>query len=462
MLPAEKNFPQEEPEQLRLFTEPLMYHREGDRGFFATLQRKAGAPKNNGWQKVYRLDRLAFVLEHLNPQHDSWISQGEFFKPNRKVVNLARIGLCFADLDTYKTPLLKGLTPAATAQAVRVFMADRGIPQPTLILFSGQGLQLKWVFDRALPAAALPRWNAVQKALCLLLKDCGGDMGARDASRVLRVEHTVNTKSGEIVRILEYSGIEYDFDQLADNLLQFTREEFEQRRKAAAEENAKREKQAKVKLLEGGGKENLLRLINYRQLAWDRMNDLRRLGDIRGGEWADYNQRTVALFWQINFLVLAGAVTSTNLYNEAAELAKQIGGPQWEYNKGELGTVYYKACQWARGETVDFHGKAYPALYTPKNQTLIDIFGIDENEERQLKTIVSEAEARRRDAERAKAKRKAAGAVSREEYKANAQAAAQARAAEARRLRSEGLSIRQIAERLKVSVGSIHSDLKGV
>ncbi len=54
-------------------------------------------------QRSYRLSELPTVIEALDPARDTWISQAEFCKPNRRIVHLLRLSLCFVDLDTYKT-----------------------------------------------------------------------------------------------------------------------------------------------------------------------------------------------------------------------------------------------------------------------------------------------------------------------------------------------------------------------
>ncbi|APP87428.1 hypothetical protein ABQZ99_021045 (plasmid) [Xanthomonas hortorum pv. vitians] len=40
---------------------------------------------------------------------DTWMTQAEFMRPNRRVVNLLRIGLLFADIDTYRQPWAAGV-----------------------------------------------------------------------------------------------------------------------------------------------------------------------------------------------------------------------------------------------------------------------------------------------------------------------------------------------------------------
>jgi hypothetical protein len=79
-------------------------------------------------QDSYRLSQMPVVLSMLDHSRDTWLSQAEFIKPNRRVVNLARIGLLFADLDTYREPWAQGRSPsnwpplscsAATTKACR-------------------------------------------------------------------------------------------------------------------------------------------------------------------------------------------------------------------------------------------------------------------------------------------------------------------------------------------------------
>ena len=51
-------------------------------------------------------------------------------------------------------------------------------------------------------AVSLPDWNRVQLALVNLLEPFAADQNAKDISRVLRLDRTTNTKSGEKCRIV--------------------------------------------------------------------------------------------------------------------------------------------------------------------------------------------------------------------------------------------------------------------
>src|SRR5574344_2432611 len=79
-------------QQLSLFgraEEARMYHDISNSGFFAILVDRGGEKK----QSSHRLIEMPTVLNLIDKTRDSWMSQAEFLKPDRRVVNLARIGL---------------------------------------------------------------------------------------------------------------------------------------------------------------------------------------------------------------------------------------------------------------------------------------------------------------------------------------------------------------------------------
>lgn len=401
--------------QLRLFSptdEAGCYHDTARQGFFSLLI--ATGENNDKKQDSYRLSLMPTVLSHLDHSRDTWLSQAEFIKPNRRVVNLARIGLLFADLDTYREPWAAGRSPDELAAAVLYRCQEEGIPAPSLLVYSGRGLQAKWLLDGTLPRAALPRWNACQRHLIDRLAGLGADPAAKDASRVLRLVNTVNSKSGEVCRVVHVQHgadgepLRYGFEYLAETLLPVARWDIEADRKARADRR-------QLKLLPGGKTGNL-RGFSGRQLAWDRLEDLRRLAEIRGG--VNDGQRMTHLFWRLNFLLLSGATHSGQMYHEAAALARELD-PAWSYRSAELMTLYSKAKAHEAGEKIEFNGKQLSPLYTPKNDTLISLFGITDDEQQQLRTLVSRDVAAERHRKRDEARRRAAGALERATYEAN-------------------------------------------
>lgn len=402
--------------QLALFdnqTEAATYHDPKRPGFFSLLVQFPDAKR----QSSHKLTDMPTMLGLIDPKRDTWMTQAEFMRPNRRVVNLARIGLLFADLDTYREPWAVGKTPEQLAATVLYQCAAEGVPPPSLLVYSGRGIQAKWLLDRTLPRQALPRWNACQRYLIDRLAGLGADPQAKDASRVLRLVSTVNSKSGDVCRVVHVQNgpdgepVRYSFEYLAEMLLPVARWDIEQQRRERQERSERRQ----LKLVDGGKVDNL-RGFSGRQLAWDRLEDLRRLVTMRGGTVPE-GQRLTMLLWQINFLLLSGATHSGLMYHEAAALARELD-PHWGYRSKELMTLYGKAKAHEAGEKIEFGGKMYSPLLTPKNQTLIDVFGIIDDEQRGLKTIISTDLAKERDRERHTARRRAAGAVDRATYEA--------------------------------------------
>lgn len=405
--------------QLKLYgpaDEAGCYHDSTQQGFFSLLVATCNGSQKR--QESYRLSQMPVVLAILDPTRDTWLSQADFIRPNRRIVNLARVGLLFADLDTYRTTWARGRSPDQLAAAILTHCRDEGLPPPSILVFSGRGMQAKWLLNGTLPRQALPRWNACQRYLIDRLAVLGADPAAKDASRVLRLVSTVNSKSGEMCRVIHVEDgpdgepVRYDFEYLAEVLLPFARSDIEADRKARADR--------RLQLLPGGRTGNL-RGFNGRKLAWDRLEDLRTLAKIRGG--VVEGERMTHLFWRLNFLLLSGATHTRQMYHEAAALARELD-PRWSYRSTELMTLYAKAKAHEAGERVEFGGVKFPPLYTPRNATLISLFRITDDEQRQLRTIISRSMAaertRERDRARDEARRRAAGAVDRAIYEANA------------------------------------------
>lgn len=388
-------------------TEASAYHDSQRYGYFSLLIQQGSRKK----QSSYRLTDMARVLSLVDNRNDTWISQAEFLLPNRRIVNLARIGLLFVDIDSYNLPWANDRNPEQQAQSLLYFCREEGLPEPSMIIWSGRGLHAKWILDGSVPRQALPRWNACQRFLVEKLKTLGADPRAKDASRVLRLVDTVNTRSGDIARAVHVASgtnnepVRYSFEWLCEMLLPMARWDLEKKK------NKGKRTLSLVSGIEGKG----LKTFSGRRLAWDRLEDIRTLHKLRGK--VKEGDRMCMLFWQINFLLLSGATHSSGLWHEAAELARQID-PKWGYQSSELSTLYQKARAHEAGEKIEFNGRSYSALYTPRNDTLINQLRITDEEQKQLKTIVSKSEARERDRLRKQSKRRAAGAMDRATWEA--------------------------------------------
>ena len=434
----------ESSNQIQLFdavSEAGLYHDSERFGFFSVLY-KISNDKTE--QRSYRLPKMAEVIQLLPKNRDTWISQAEFATPNRRIVNLAWLTSLFIDVDCYKV----GIDPRKAEALLLLDCEEDRFPMPSIIISSGRGLQVKWFLDKPLPRHALPRWNAAQRALVDKFLHLGADPVAKDASRVLRLVETVNTKNGEIVHVSWVNTIKdgadvqsYDFDYLCEYLLPFTREQLaqmrEDRRKKYEEHQQKKALLPKLEIIDGNSQAK--RGFSNRQLAWHRLEDLRTLYKLRNGNIE--GQSMPLLFWSLNFMLLSGATNPAQMFYEAVALCQEYGLGEFQ-RKGELSTLYAKAKQFEAGKMVEYNGNSYPALYTPRNSTLIDLFSITPDEQRQLRTIIGIEESKTRDRVQAEKRRREAGTLHRSAYLESHEQ----RRTTARLFRAQGRSWKEIAQ----------------
>lgn len=342
-------------------------------------------------QSSYELQLLPQVVKLADPKIDTFISQGVFQKPGHSYVNLQSIGLFFADLDVYNAPHLRNRSPEEQAKLLAGFCLEEGIPVPSIVLFSGRGLQAKWLFTEAMGAIAVPAWNEAERALVSLLEPFAADRAVNDVSRLLRLDQTVNTKSGEICRVVfTSSGREtvlarYDFEELYECLVDRLLDE----PRPAPKPQASRTRPRVV----SPGK------MTTTRLNWFRLYDIRDLWQARGGVPVGYRELT--LFWELNFLLHADPpARKGDVWHAAQGLASEIDSGNGWYRNSDLSTVFRKAKEMRDGHVVQFRGQLYRPLYTPKNQYLIDLFKITPQEEQSLRTIISQTEKYRRKVEK--------------------------------------------------------------
>lgn len=441
-------------------SESKLIHSDNKFGFFSLLTKKDGG----GFQRSFKLTDMAKILPMVPLDGETYISQAEFALPNRRAVNLLRVGLLFVDLDCYK------LAPAVALSTLLGTCDDNNIPHPSIVVFSGRGIQAKWLLEKPISRQALPWWNAAQLALSKSFDNLSADGQARDVSRVFRLVGTTNLKSNERVVVLHVTNDEaqqpqrYCFEHMTEVLMPNSREYIVyndhpftlEEQDVIAKRREAREAKAQTKpslILIQGTKTSGLNKFGGNQLAWHRMEDIRKLTAMRGG--VKQGQSMSTLFWTLNFLLLSGATHSSKMYYEARELAKQFGFKD-ENRNDELSTLYAKAKEFNDGKKIKFEGKEYPALYTPRNSTLIDVFEITDDEQRQLKTIISKDMAKERDATRKREMRHNSGSISRDSYLS----ANNEKRFKALEMSKNGFSNRAIAERLDMNKTTIGRWLK--
>lgn len=445
ILPKISNFNlncENQREQIRFLLENLYITRVQNFGFF-TIFKLLGEnkfPKNF----THHITHLHRAINRVGLNCDTFFTINLFKKRSRKQEFLRWINAVYIDCD-FKDPTLSVADKVALAK--KVCLKKVGF-LPSIMTSSGNGLHLYFLFTSPIKASGLVRWKLVQKEFCARLQEIHADPKALDASRVLRLPGTINTKNNTRCSVVYFTRDKndsdivqrYSFDELADKVLPVERVVIKCRRKTKAErqaeylkKKAKREQQYKENLekilkslhaknAKAGADSELSKKMKLLSTNVMRYTDLMVLLDMRSKATGvvPKGARNELLFWIMNFACLAELVNSKNFYAEAEKIAKKIDCC-WDYeSNGNLSTLYGKLLQHEQGKTIKVFNRDFPTLYTPKNDTLIRRLIITDDEQNHLKTLISSEKLKERNKSKVKQRREKQrrdkGIMSREEY----------------------------------------------
>jgi hypothetical protein len=397
-----------------------------------------------GWREhVYPVEAAIELLNHYRGREDVYLST-QRFSGRRRVAKLLSLSSLYADLDYYDMPKLAGLHPYMVLDLALERLEAHGVPPPTLGIASGRGLYLVWQHEH-IRRSALPRWNACQRRLWEVLAPLGADAQAKDAARVLRVVGTRNGRSP--VYALLPVGETFAFNDLADRVLPYTRAELRDLRIQKALRASRSPSERFVTPPEG---------YSAATLHEARLSDLQKLRELRffDSQMTDYRHRWL-FFSAVSMSWLASSPYA--MRRELFELAREAGSWSEERTAGKLGSVVRRTYAAFAGEKVEWRGEEFDPRYRYTNQRIIEELEITSEEERRMRTLVSDEERRRRHREKERERKRESGEVemSRTQYLTRAAK----RRVEARRLNAQGLSVRQIAGRMGISKSQVQRAL---
>lgn len=295
------------------------------------------------------------LLKQDFDKEDVYISMSTFYKPMRRIETIKEIGNLFLDLDTYNTKFTK----------IQILMNleenyfNRVIPIPNLIIDSGRGLTLVWSIEKV-PYMALPLWKAIQEYLYSQLKEFGADRKALDATRVLRVAGSINSKSGTRVTILEKYEYKYTLREIQREFL------------PDLDENKSKKK---------GRPKKVVYVHRERSLYQGRILDLVKLCELRNYDVK--GQREIILFLYRYYLCY--------FYEDEQKALEDV----LELNKDFIQPLSEKEVIRATGSAEKVF-KSKDKQYKYKNETLIELLEISEYEQTHMKIIIGKEEYKRR------------------------------------------------------------------
>lgn len=320
-----------------------------------------------------------------------YITLNTFYKPQRRIENIKELNALYIDLDIYNSEYYD-YTPEQIAMCLKYEHFGNGnneFPTPSYIIKSGRGLYLIWRIE-VVPSMALPLWKAIQEFLYNKLKEFGADKKALDATRILRVPGSVNSKSNSQVKILMEFNVKYKLRQIQVEYLPPIEKKEHKR----------------------GRPKKIYSLYRDRSLYFERLKDLIKICELRNYDLRGNREYILFLY---RYYTCYFSDDTEKALNDIIELNNKFIYP---LKKREVIRATKSA------ETAYQKDKQYKY----KNKTLIEILNITEYEQKQLNTIIDNQEYKRRkslrnkeDYKNNKEKLKALGKITQQEQIENKQ-----------------------------------------
>ena len=386
-------------------------------------------------QWSYPVSDAKAVLEAHKGLVDCYVSTNEStFKRREADVNALTMLTC--DLDTYKSEKYHSTSHERLITDVKAVCVSFCLPYPSIV-YSGNGYYLKWFFISKVKVnpnsyvskidkkkrefqivTPIDVWKAAQIAINRIFTDFGSDTNALDASRVLRMCGTINSKTGKMAELLEFNE-KVSYEAMLEILKSHTTSDdinsLSPLPKIKSEKEKKKPdlKVVKFESIEKSPKNTPHKNFipkNRLSLAIERYKDLLKLIKLRGGVVQE-GQRMNFLLWILNFKCIAGAVHIGNFDEEALKMGNKIFNGD-DFGLDDLSTLRNKLEEYnlrRAKNPQDFNKFETIPLYTPTSQTLIAKLNITKDEQAHLKTIIDKDEVKERAKNRKYNERRAKG-----------------------------------------------------
>ena len=312
------------------------------------------AKMGSRWQQYYfeGINDLSINLKGK----DVYISQNTFNNKSRRLIHLKELKALYIDIDCYKMNLSK--------EAVKYFMENDlygQIPVPNMLIDSGRGLYYIIFLENTM-AEELPKWQLVERYLYEKLKDLGADNKALDATRVLRVTGTVNSKNNSIVKVIDTYDYQYTLNEIIENYIPEIIEDRKEKQKPLGERKK-------------GRKKKFVSLFTLYKLYYTRFKDIKKLVEIRNYEMTGYREVTLFL---LRYFMNVYHGDDDLVMEEILEINNSFTEP---LEKDEV----FKA-------TLSGATRATENVYKYSNDKLIKLLDITPLEQKQMATIISKSE----------------------------------------------------------------------
>lgn len=292
--------------------------------------------------------------------NDIYISQSTFYKPSRRLENIKELKSLFIDLDYYKV----GKTKDQIIMELENNYFNQKIPIPNYLIDSGRGMYLIWLIN-SVPYKALPLWKAIQDYFYRELKYLGADRQALDATRVLRIPGSINSKSNTIVSILDKYDYIYDLREIQNEYL-FEFKPYEKKK---------------------GRPSKAIYIFRERSLYLGRLQDIIKICELREYDLKGHRELILFLY---RYYTCCFSYDIEKSLEDVLDLNRA-------FKKSLMEKEVISATRSAERCYLDKNKE-----YKYKNETLIELLEITEEEQKFMSIIISKNEYKRRENERGK------------------------------------------------------------
>ena len=403
-------------------------HQDYDQDGFICVAHKSRNQEGQNWhQKWHQVTEAHSACVMLQGGPDCYFSLASFFTPKRFESNLRETNTLYVDLDFYKNGIYG--TPLDILDSI--LRSFPWIPCPTLICDSGRGMYLIWAFKDPITKKQLPEWSTIIEQLVETLKPFGADPSAVDASRVLRIPNSMNTKADRQVQALQV-GSAIKFTDLKNAVLRNTNP-------------FKTDPETPQKVRKPRKANHALPLaIQGKSWAQKVCEDLELLATLRGGQLTDYRARLL-------FVYAVQACWFSMDVDQVVErcnafVQEFFAEPERYNSEKRLTTVIHRMEN--REIPTLWNGMRVPYRYRMRSRTIIEKLEITPEEQSRLKYLISKDIKQERKTD----KRRENGVVPRDEYLAEAEK----KRSIASDLFEQGMGVRAVAREMRISLDRSH------
>ena len=369
------------------------------------------------------------ITQQFIGDENVYISPNTIYVPFRRVENIRQFRALFIDLDNIEGD------KHYIAYKVFELAVKEVIPAPTMIVDSGRGIHLYWRIENA-PYQALYTWQEIEDMLYHRLKPLGADKKATDASRVLRMPGTINSKNNSLCDTLWIDNTTtYSMYNLKEKYIQV------KKKKSTSTRSNK-------KVITNA-------FFNSYSLHMDRAKDLLKLCELRNYNVEGYRNMILHCYAYWTGIYIR---EDDQLRKDVEELNNLFKPPLKQSEVNSILRCVPKAIdkfiayeQGIRNGELKRVSKGMKdkAGYWYKNETLIERLGITDSEQRHMKTIIgTRVKYDRKNEKRNLARRNENGLTPRQQQK-------QDTINSIKQLKNKGLSQRKVSEQSGYSIALV-------